>query len=305
MIELVFRCVPSALHALRSAARVAAFPLLAATVAAAPLTVRVESLQPNGGLFFTPLWVAVHDGGFDVYDSGSAASAGLEAIAEDGNIAPLSMAFTSSSSGSGGGGSGIDGVIAGMSVAPPPFNPGESAVMNFDVPNPATNRYFSYASMLVPSNDAFFANGNPLAHAVFDVAGNFAGPIVIDIFGSNILDAGTEANTEMEAAFINQTGPNMGTPEGGVVHPHMGFIGSATGPAGTPIILGGTTAAGTTVDPSLGDFTLNQGAVPIARITVTPEPSSAVLAAIALVLSGATWTARRQRAMAATRRGIR
>jgi hypothetical protein len=293
MIEMVFRCVSPTLRVLRSAARVAAFPLLAATVAAAPVTVRVESLQPDGGLFFTPLWVAFQDGGFDIYDSGSPASAALEAIAEDGDIAPLSTAFMGSSSGSGGGGSGIDGVIAGMSVAPPPFNPGESAVMNFDVPDPATNRYFSYAAMLVPSNDAFFANGNPLAHAVFDMAGNFAGPIVIDIFGSNILDAGTESNTEMEAAFINQTGPNMGTPEGGVVHAHPGFIGSATGPAGTPIILGGTTAAGTTVDPALGDFTLNQGAVPIARITVTPEPSSVVLAAIALALSGATWTARR------------
>lgn len=216
------------------------------------------------------------------------------------------MAFMSSPSGSGGGGSGVDGVIAGMSVTPPPFNPGESAVMNFDVPDPATNRYFSYASMLVPSNDAFIANGNPMAHVVFDMAGNFAGPIVINILGSNILDAGTESNTQMEAAFINQTGPNMGTPEGGVVHPHPGFIGSATGPAGTPIILGGTTAAGTTVDPTLGDFTLNQGAVPIARITIAPEPSSVVLAAIALVLSGApwTWTARRSGA-AATRRGNR
>jgi hypothetical protein len=57
-----------------------------------------------------------------------------------------------------------------------------------------------------------------------------------------------------------------------VVVPHVGFIGSLGKPGGTPFLLGGSTAAGTTLDPVLADLT-QQGFV-LARITVVPEPSS-------------------------------
>ena len=144
----------------------------------------------------------------------------------------------------------------------------------FDL-DPMNNRFFSYASMIIPSNDAFIANGNPQEFEVFDGVGGFS-PVSFIILGGATLDAGTEENTEMEAAFINQTGPDMGTATvGGVVGLHNGFINSLGNPGGMPIILGGTTAAGTLVDPILGDFT--QSGRAIAMITIVPEPSSVMM----------------------------
>ncbi len=41
----------------------------------------------QGGTFLTPFWFAAHDGSFDLYNRGEAASAGLEALAEDSRFA--------------------------------------------------------------------------------------------------------------------------------------------------------------------------------------------------------------------------
>ena len=63
--------------------------LLAAQTQAVEVQVKVENLSPQGGLYFTPLWVGFHDGSFDVYDRGAAASVGVERFAEDGDFAAL------------------------------------------------------------------------------------------------------------------------------------------------------------------------------------------------------------------------
>ena len=111
--------------------------------------------------------------------------------------------------------------------------------------------------MVIPSNDAFLAvPDNALADPIFDEHGNFIGPVVIERRGSDVLDAGTEVNTEEDAAFINQTAPNTGIDENGVVASHPGFNGSVGNPDATPVnILGGETAPGAIIDPVLGDFT--------------------------------------------------
>lgn len=243
------------------------------------LVVTVENLTGQGGLFITPVWIGFHDGSFDTYTLGSPVTAGLEQLAEDGEFSPLASEFAAAAPG------GDDGVVLGTAGVGGPVDPGEIATQPISV-DPA-NRYFSYASMVIPSNDAFISNGNPTAHEVFDASGNFLGPISFVIAGSEVVDAGTEDNTEMEAAFINQTGPNMGDATvGGVASLHPGYIGSVGNPGGTPIILGGTTAAGTTVDPAAADFTLS--GFQLARITITqiPEPASLALAGCGLVLCG-------------------
>ncbi|VAW48354.1 hypothetical protein MNBD_GAMMA04-105, partial [hydrothermal vent metagenome] len=51
--------------------------LLTAQVQALEVKVKVENLSPEGGLYFTPLWVGFHDGLFDLYDRGAAASEGV------------------------------------------------------------------------------------------------------------------------------------------------------------------------------------------------------------------------------------
>ena len=230
---------------------------------ATQVQVTIENLAPQFGTYQTPFWVGFHNGSFDTYDLGAAASAALEAIAEDGNTAPLAADFALSGAGS------VDGTIGGG-----PFGPGSviSMTFNLDGSDPAA-RYFSYASMVVPSNDAFVANGNPLAHMIFDAGGNFIGADFF-ITGDMVLDAGTEVNDEipMNTAFFGQMAPNTGTDENGVVHAHEGFLGSSINP-GLAAILADPMFAG-------ADFTL--AGYPIARITVTQVPAPGALALVGL-----------------------
>ncbi len=184
------------------------------------VTVTVESLAPENGTLLTPFWVGFHDGNFDTYDSGTSASAGLESLAEDGDAATLTEEFLSSGAGF------VEGVIPGAGGATPgPLDSGETTSLTFTVDRSlASSRYFNYASMLIPSNDAFIANGNPEAIELFDEDGNFLGADFV-VSGSEVLDAGTEVNDEAEdsTAFFAQSSPNTGTDENGTVRLHSGF----------------------------------------------------------------------------------
>jgi hypothetical protein len=188
-----------------------------AVAPASTLRVTITSLAPANGTFLTPLWVGFHDGSFDLYDIGAPATTGLERLAEDGDTGPLSAEFTASGAGM------VQGTIPGPSG---PLAPGQVAMMHFSIDGAlAANRYFSYASMVIPSNDAFIANGNPLAHPIFDSTGNFLGADFV-VSGAGVRDAGTEVNDElpMNTAFFGQANPNTGVPENGTVQVHSGFI---------------------------------------------------------------------------------
>ncbi|WP_223789601.1 spondin domain-containing protein [Marinicella meishanensis] len=245
-------------HLMRSLVLPAGF-LLSTQAAAFEVKVKVENLSPEGGLYFTPLWVGFHDGSFDLYDRGAAASEGVERFAEDGDFGALMSEFA---------GSGLDAVILNPEgfAGAPIFDPGLASYEVFDL-DPAANQYFSYGAMILPSNDAFIANGDPMAHQLFNDEGEFMGPISFVVYGSEVLDAGTEANTESDAAFLNQSAPNTGETTSDGVELHPGFNGSAGNPAATPVnILGATVPPGTVIDPVKGDFT--QGIVPIMRVTI-------------------------------------
>ena len=197
--------------------------LLAAVPALAlDVTVTIENLAPENGNFLTPVWVGFHDGTFDVYDLGAPASPGLERIAEDGNTAPLSGEFLASGAGL------VDGVVFGPGG---PIAPGETAVLTLSLDGDlAINRFFSYTSMIIPSNDAFIANASPDAHAVFDELGNFLGGSFV-LMGDRARDAGTEVNDEIPAntAFLGQAAPDTGVVEGGTVQVHPGFLAAGSG----------------------------------------------------------------------------
>ena len=190
--------------------------LVASMADAQQVRVTVTNMAAEGGHMLTPFWLGFHDGSFDLYDIESPATAGLERLAEDGNTAPLAEEF-------------IANYVAGLETTAPgpngPLAPGEMATAVIDLAgNAATNRYFSYASMFIPSNDAFIANGDPIAHAVFDAIGDFVG-IDIIILGDQVRDAGTEFNDELpdNTAALNQSEPNTGLDEGGTVQEHSGF----------------------------------------------------------------------------------
>lgn len=225
--------------------------------------VHIENLQPEGGLFFTPVWVGFHDGTFDAFDVGGTASEALEIIAEGGDIGPLSASFA---------GQGVDGGVAPGS----PFGPSGSsfasmASATFSV-EPSSNGYFSYASMIIPSNDAFVGNDNPMAYSLFDADGNFSGPVVIEILGSSIYDAGTEVNSSTGGAAFSALGGDSMT-EAMPIGMHAGldeFIGTGT-------------ANGETIASAFAADSV------IARITVSqavPEPNSFLLLGLAIPAIG-------------------
>ena len=235
------------------------------------ITVTIENLAPEGGTFLTPFWVGFHNGDFDSYDRGSAISPGLERLVEDGDTAPFSEEFLASGYGV------IDGTILGTEGIEGPIDPGETTSLTFTLDSEAdTSQFFSYASMVIPSNDAFIANGNPEAHRLFDDEGNFIGDdLEILVAGNQILDGGTEVNDELpeNTAFFGQAAPDTGEVENGVVTVHPGFI------EGGRILSEDGTTEGAPAAFNNADFTAD--GYEVARITValaddTPEVTDPV-----------------------------
>ena len=172
----------------------------------------------SGGTCHTPVWIGVHDGSFDLYNRGQRVSSPLEALAEDGNAGPLMDTFANSAV--------FDGVVGGA-----PICPGDTAELPFEFTVvPRVTHYLSYASMILPSNDAFVANGDPRAHVLFGSNGRFQ-PVDFTVWGSQVLDAGSEVNDELprNTAFFGQENPNTGVDENGVVRRHPGFLPRGSG----------------------------------------------------------------------------
>lgn len=236
----------------------------------AAIRVTVTNTLGAGGTFVTPVWFGFHDGAtFDAFDIGAPASFGLERLAEDGSIEGIAAEFNAQVDGAG-----VDATIVGPDGVPGPIDPGEAASFEIDVdPDQVGQGFFSWATMIIPSNDAFLAvPDDPLADPIFDEDGNFLGDengqIVIQRFGTDVLDAGTEVDNELDAAFINQTAPDTGIDEAGVVGEHPGFIGSEGLPGDGGTILGGTTVAGAVIDPIEGDFTQDGGSGQLLEIVI-------------------------------------
>tara|TARA_E500000081_G_scaffold16871_1_gene20526 strand:+ start:4086 stop:6359 length:2274 start_codon:yes stop_codon:yes gene_type:complete len=198
-------------------AGMASASLHAATV---NVTVRVENLAPINGTYLTPVWVGFHNGSFDPIEIGSEASPGLQQLAEDGNTLPIGDEFLDPELGAGV----VNGTIfSGGDI--PPIAPGASAELTFSVDSDAfRSRYLSFASMVIPSNDAFIANDDPTAIPVFDAQGQFVGGSFL-VNGSDVLDAGSEVNDEApdNTAFFGQSTPNTGDDESGTIQVHTGY----------------------------------------------------------------------------------
>ncbi len=231
------------------------------------VTVQIENLSSANGLFLTPTWVSFHNGEFKLFTEGAPASSGLEQLAEDGDATGLIAEFSSQVS------SGLSNVLTAPNgfAGAPVFDPQDKSNRVFDL-DPQKHRYFSYAAMVIPSNDAFIGNPNSTAYELFDEDGKFKGPIVITIMGNQVWDAGTEENTEMDAAFLNQTAPDAGIATTALVQLHPGFLGSSIN-AGSGIILGGSNPdTGINFDAIAADFT--QAGYEIARITISNIPDN-------------------------------
>ncbi len=241
--------------------------LLSVSAQAAQIRIDISNNAPSGGVAITPVWVGLHDGGFNNFTAGAAADAGLESIAEDGMIATRSMSFLSTAGR-------VDGAI-GAPSGPPPLQPGESGSIVLTVADDGSNSFLSYASMVLVSNDFFVGNG-----AARDISSvlNGGGPLTFNI-GETVWDAGTEVNDFATSAANGlfgftggQSGPNEGAIEGGVITEVTG-----ADPFGAFANLGN---AGATF-PEAFNFANYTNGIGTVTITAVPEPSSAVLAGIA------------------------
>lgn len=202
---------------------------------AADVKVTFTNLAPAGGLGVAPLWVGFHNSSFDAFNTGSAASLGIERAAEDGNAAQLSQIFAATVSG------GTQGVLPGGPV----FSSGVRTSTFSNVDLAGSSRYFSFAAMVVLSNDFFIGNDDAKAHDLSSIANG--GKISIYVGGpGGVYDAGTEVN-DFNYSLANgafgigggQSHANQGADEHGVVHvvtgnPYTAFLGQDLVPAGKP-----------------------------------------------------------------------
>lgn len=155
------------------------------------------------GSFFTPVLVASHRPGVELFTLGQAASEELAALAEGGNIMPLEQTLLSNSNVVGTGHS--DGLLG----------PGHSVTVR--VPAGNANQ-ISLAAMILPTNDGFIAlNGVAIPRSGSQT------------FIVNGYDAGSEPNDELCQSI---PGPDCGGEGGspgaggeGFVHIHAGIHG--------------------------------------------------------------------------------
>lgn len=203
-----------------SALTASAAVLAIASAHAVPIQVTVTNNQSQGGFAFTPVYFGFTDGSFDIFDEGAAASSGTELIAEVGvfgdstdSVGPDTvmeerLAADPDSRG------GVAAAPEGFAGAPV-VEPGETATFIVDL-DPSDHLYAQFISMLLPSNDTFFGNDDPLA--LFDALGNFTNPADIEIRAADLYDAGTELNDFTNGpAFVAGEMGGAGTATGGVI----------------------------------------------------------------------------------------
>lgn len=245
-------------------------------VSASPYQFSVVNNQPSGGFAITPVWFGLSNGSFSAFSTGqNLTGTPYQAMAELGSASALTSAFN---------GVGPQITVGGAPLGPAGTGHPSGAVGTLDIANPSANQFLNYASMVVPSNAFFFGNDSDHQVRLFnnagqliDAGGNVTLSRTIQIFGSQVWDAGTEVNNiDFGAAFI--VGDNASD--------HVAASGTAQ------LVFGGV------IDDSSYLSSINGKATPygynishvitssdlIATITISsvPEPSSISLAAIGL-----------------------
>jgi hypothetical protein len=196
----------------------ASLALLGGALVSAPPTLADEGYRAfevtvtnlTRGQRFTPIMVASHRQGVRLFELGQPASPELETLAEEGNTMPLKTLL------------GADPDVLDVTDSGALLDPGASATIK--VKTRGGFDHISLASMLIPTNDGFFAlNGveGPRGHRGA-------------IYTSVAYDAGSERNDETCASipgpdFDECNGPGGGgAPSGdeeGYVHVHAGMHG--------------------------------------------------------------------------------
>lgn len=181
--------VPLKLAVALSACGLAAALSPMAQAAQVQVKVSVENLTPGNSVAFAPLRLGFHAGSFDAFNIGQAAGAEIRAVAELGSDALWNPAFQAA-----------DPTATLGSVLPVGIIGGETSSATFLVDS-GLNPYFSFAAMVVPSNDFFIGNDDPQQYQLFDAGG---GLLInsITLKSRDIWDAGSEVHNPLTAAFV-------------------------------------------------------------------------------------------------------
>lgn len=239
---------------------------LAASIATAQpvqIEVTVQNLAPTNSVTFAPLRVGFHSGIFDAFNEGETATAPIISIAEGGSGSDWFPAF----------GAADPTATLGTVVSDPagPLLPGASAIAVFTI-DASINRFFTFASMVVPSNDHFIGNDSATQYQILDANGNL---LISNItqYGRDIWDAGSEVNDPANAAFlVGGTNADRIADDGVVEFDFLGL----------DLFNGLETAAGYTFDRQFGA----DDAVYSISFAIVPAPGAAgLLAAGGLIAS--------------------
>jgi hypothetical protein len=227
----------------------------------------MQNLAPANSVSFAPLRLGFGNGTFDSFNINQTAGAAIVSIAEGGGGGDWFPAFAAAEPNS------VRGSVGGA------LTPGATAssVFTFDTASP-NNRFFTFANMVIPSNDLFLGNDNPTAFPLFNPDGSLAITTINQTAGQ-IWDANSELADALAAAFVVGGNNSLRTPENGLVAFDRTELG---------VFNGLQTAAGYTFsDASLTNTT------PIYRISFSttaaaPEPGTLVFMATALGLAAVT-----------------
>ena len=125
------------------------------------VTVSIENIAPIDTVSFAPLRLGFHSNVFDAFDIGATAGPAIISVAEGGSgdvwLADFAAADTTAVVGSVvNGGPSIPALNAGVGNS---FNSTATATFAVD---PSVNPYFTFATMVVPSNDLFLGNDSAI-----------------------------------------------------------------------------------------------------------------------------------------------
>lgn len=240
-----------------------------ATAETVSIRVTVENLAPENSVALAPVRFGFGNGTFDSFDVGQAAfttpefptiaEAPIVTIAEGGSGSSWFPAFEAAEPDAN-----LGSVLGTSGNAGPPFTPGEvgSTVIEVDLSNP----YFTFGTMVVPSNDFFLGNDSPTAYRVLDDNGD----LLLTSFtqtASDVWDAGSEQEIAENAAFLEVGTNSQRVDENGTVEFNFAEL---------SVFDGLTTAEGYVFDADT--LAADTELLRVSFEVVVPEPATAALA---------------------------